>query len=239
MTEPEKPYTVVVGVSATSKSPTALVWGQAQAQANGGRLIAVRVHPMPHSPQEHPGTTSWSASGPHPSRDQQQAQLERDVADVLGADHGAETPSNPQQQAPRPDQRVPRGGRACDRRAAGTVDVAAAGPADRVRRQLSRRGHAPVDLRASRVLAVPVRPRPRAGRSALGRHQRPSRLPPARQPGRLSSRPSGRHSARVGGASGSLTSARASSSNDITRPATTLLRVASATDQPRSVARNE
>ncbi len=90
MTEPEKPYTVVVGVSATSKSPTALVWGQAQAQANGGRLIAVRVHPMPHSPQEHPGTTSWSASGPHPSRDQQQAQLERDVADVLGADHGAE-----------------------------------------------------------------------------------------------------------------------------------------------------
>ncbi len=90
MTEPEKPYTVVVGVSATSKSPTALVWGQAQARANGGRLIAVRVHPVPHSAEEHPGTTSWHASEPHPARDQQQAELERHVADVLGEDHGAE-----------------------------------------------------------------------------------------------------------------------------------------------------
>ena len=33
----EQPYTVVVGVSATSKSPTALAWAQAQARQNGVR----------------------------------------------------------------------------------------------------------------------------------------------------------------------------------------------------------
>ena len=36
----ERPYTVVVGVSRTSKSPAALAWAQAQAAANGGRVIA-------------------------------------------------------------------------------------------------------------------------------------------------------------------------------------------------------
>ena len=40
MSEREVPYTVIVGVSATSKSPTALVWGHAQAKVNDGRLIA-------------------------------------------------------------------------------------------------------------------------------------------------------------------------------------------------------
>ena len=42
--EPDEPYTVMVGVSATSKSPMAMVWARAQAQANGGRVIAVRVY---------------------------------------------------------------------------------------------------------------------------------------------------------------------------------------------------
>jgi len=81
MTEPEQPYTVIVGVSATSKSPTALVWGKAQAQANGGRLIAVRVHPTPPSQQ---------ATDLQPLREQQLADLQRDVVDVLGEDHGAD-----------------------------------------------------------------------------------------------------------------------------------------------------
>jgi nucleotide-binding universal stress UspA family protein len=90
MSEPEKPYTVIVGVSATSKSPTALVWGKAQADANGGRLIAVRVHPQPHSLQGSPGSSSRGATELNELRDQQRAELERDVVDVLGAHHGAE-----------------------------------------------------------------------------------------------------------------------------------------------------
>jgi hypothetical protein len=90
MSEPEKPYTVIVGVSATSKSPTALVWGRAQADANGGRLIAVRVHPTPGAPQGSPGASPGTASELQQLREHQRAQLERDVADVLGEDNGAD-----------------------------------------------------------------------------------------------------------------------------------------------------
>jgi universal stress protein family protein len=90
MSEQEKPYTVIVGVSATSKSPTALVWGKALAEANRGRLIAVRVHPAPGSAQGAPGTSSQTTPQTHQLRDQQQAALERDVAEVLGECHGAE-----------------------------------------------------------------------------------------------------------------------------------------------------
>ena len=89
MSEVEKPYTVVVGVSATSKSPTALVWGKALADAHHGRLVAVRVHPMPRTP-EAPGTSARSHHQPDQFRDEQQAELERDVTEVLGEDHGAE-----------------------------------------------------------------------------------------------------------------------------------------------------
>lgn len=90
MNEQEKPYTVIVGVSATSKSPAALVWGKALAQANGGRLVAVRVHPLSRTQQGAPGTSSRGAPEAQHLRDQQQAELERDVAEVLGEDHGAE-----------------------------------------------------------------------------------------------------------------------------------------------------
>jgi hypothetical protein len=89
MSEREKPYTVVVGVSATSKSPTALVWGKALADANGGRLVAVRINPASAS-EEAPGTPARGAAQHHLSRDEQRAELERDVDEVLGADHGAE-----------------------------------------------------------------------------------------------------------------------------------------------------
>ena len=44
MAEQDEPYTVVVGVSATSKSPTALAWGAGPGPQNGGRLVAVRAH---------------------------------------------------------------------------------------------------------------------------------------------------------------------------------------------------
>jgi hypothetical protein len=89
MSEREKPYTVVVGVSATSKSPTALVWAKALADANQGRLVAVRISPAPAA-DEAPGTPARGGTSHQQSREEQQAALERDVSEVLGADHGAE-----------------------------------------------------------------------------------------------------------------------------------------------------
>lgn len=86
----EKPYTVVVGVSATSKSPMALVWARAQAEANGGRAIAVRVHQSPAIPAGPSGSSSGAPQDPHSLLAQQQTQLERDVVEVLGEGHGVE-----------------------------------------------------------------------------------------------------------------------------------------------------
>ena len=90
MADQHEPYTVVVGVSATSKSPTALVWGHAQARANRGRLIALRAH----APTR---VARGSAAASSPTRGteaevlaDEQRQLEHDVAEVLGPDHGAE-----------------------------------------------------------------------------------------------------------------------------------------------------
>lgn len=88
--EETHPYTVVVGVSATSKSPTALAWGQAQARKNDGRLVAVRVWRVPNPA---PTTAAVSASKMPDMRDLEEEERKRladDVAEVLGADHGAE-----------------------------------------------------------------------------------------------------------------------------------------------------
>ena len=90
MSEQHEPYTVVVGVSATSKSPTALTWALAQAEANGGRLIAVRVYQSPAVPGAPAGTSSRVPPSPEEQRAQEQAQLERDVTEVLGEGHGVE-----------------------------------------------------------------------------------------------------------------------------------------------------
>ncbi|ROR90826.1 universal stress protein [Nocardioides aurantiacus] len=90
MDEQQQPYTVVVGVSATSKSPTALVWARAQAEANDGRLVAVRVYQPTHVPGAPSGTASRIPHDPAALHAQQQTALERDVAEVLGADHTAE-----------------------------------------------------------------------------------------------------------------------------------------------------
>ncbi len=84
----EPPYTVVVGVSATSKSPAALAWAAAQAKANHGRLIAVRVLKRPTSADasKAPGSQSPPAqdtTGP-------QADLAADVAQALGSADEAE-----------------------------------------------------------------------------------------------------------------------------------------------------
>lgn len=82
------PYTVVVGVSATSKSPAALVWAAAQAKANHGHMIAVRVLKRPPSPDV--STTRTSESPQVHDMTGQQAALEADVAEALGSEHEAE-----------------------------------------------------------------------------------------------------------------------------------------------------
>ena len=86
----ERPYTVVVGVSATSKSPTALAWGEAQARQNGGRVIAVRAWKMPN-PQVTPSAPSAGRIPQQVDVEREaRASLERDTAAVLGPEHRAE-----------------------------------------------------------------------------------------------------------------------------------------------------
>lgn len=87
--ESNRPYTVVVGVSATSKSPAALTWAKGQADQCGGRLIAVRAWRIPA-----PTTPSGAPDADIPLPDDVEAHaretLDADVAAVLGDDHGAE-----------------------------------------------------------------------------------------------------------------------------------------------------
>lgn len=84
----ERPYTVVVGVSSTSKSPAALVWAAAQAEANLGKLIAVRVLKRPVTSD----ATAPPSSQPHQGQGMngQQDDLAADVAEALGPDHEVE-----------------------------------------------------------------------------------------------------------------------------------------------------
>ncbi len=83
-------YTIVVGVSATSKSPTALRWAADLAQLRRGRVIAVRAwRPTP------PQTASRVSPSPlhedaDAARDQALADLHADVVAALGRDHGIE-----------------------------------------------------------------------------------------------------------------------------------------------------
>lgn len=92
MTNPEKapPYTVVVGVSATSLSPAALRWGAGQARLNGGRFIAVRAWRMPTSSGTTSGVMAATPPAEHELTRGAQRALEADVTKVLGPDHGAE-----------------------------------------------------------------------------------------------------------------------------------------------------
>jgi len=85
-----QPYTVVVGVSGTSRSPTALAWARAQAEQNGGRVVAVRAW-RPPVPQATPAGTPASRITRETDVEQEaQASLAADVAQALGPDHGAE-----------------------------------------------------------------------------------------------------------------------------------------------------
>lgn len=86
----ERPYTVVVGVSATSKSPTALRWAAGQVAANDGHLVAVRAWRV-GAPQASTAGV-MAAAGPTEGELEgaERTALERDVEEVLGPDHHAE-----------------------------------------------------------------------------------------------------------------------------------------------------
>ncbi|WP_172669684.1 universal stress protein [Arsenicicoccus sp. oral taxon 190] len=86
----EHPYTVVVGVSATSGSPAGLRWAASQAAAHGGRLVAVRAWKVP-SPQATPsGISTGRVAVSTDVESEVRQSLADDVAAVLGPDNGAE-----------------------------------------------------------------------------------------------------------------------------------------------------
>lgn len=86
----EQPYTIVVGVSATSKSPAALQWSVAQAKQRGGRVIAVRAWRMPNPQATPAGTPAGRISREGDVEHEAVAALAEDVASILGPDHRAE-----------------------------------------------------------------------------------------------------------------------------------------------------
>ncbi|MDN5727798.1 MAG: universal stress protein, partial [Propionibacteriales bacterium] len=83
-------FTVVVGVSPTSTSPTALRWAAAQAARFDGAVIAVRAWQV-RAPAATPSGTSVGRL-PYATVLKQQVResLAADVAKVLGDDHGIE-----------------------------------------------------------------------------------------------------------------------------------------------------
>ncbi|HEX5427699.1 MAG TPA: universal stress protein [Pedococcus sp.] len=90
MTDEDQPYTIVVGVSATSKSPTALHWAAELAALRGGRVVAVRAW-RPTPPQTGSRVTPAPLSEDVPSAEREaRDSLEADVSEVLGAEHGVE-----------------------------------------------------------------------------------------------------------------------------------------------------
>lgn len=77
-----KEYVVVVGVSDTSNSPTALAWAMDLVCARGGRLVAVRASQTGGGANSY---TSASAVGNRPLEPETE-KLKADVISVLGAD---------------------------------------------------------------------------------------------------------------------------------------------------------
>ncbi|MCG7323261.1 universal stress protein [Arsenicicoccus bolidensis] len=85
----ERPYTVAVGVSATSGSAAALAWARDQAETHGGELVAIRAWKVP-SPQATPsGISSGRVSVAEDVEHEAMRSLEADVEAALGPDHGA------------------------------------------------------------------------------------------------------------------------------------------------------
>lgn len=90
MSDQSRPYTIVVGVSGTSKSPTALHWAAELAAMRGGRVVAVRAW-RPTAPQTASRVTPAPvAEDSGASEAAALATLEQDVTEVLGPEHGVE-----------------------------------------------------------------------------------------------------------------------------------------------------
>ncbi len=86
----EHTYTVVVGVSPRSSSPTALRWAVEQARAHEGRVVAVRAW-RTGGPQATPsGTTAARVPSATDTEHEALSRLVSDVAGVLGPDHGVD-----------------------------------------------------------------------------------------------------------------------------------------------------
>lgn len=86
----EQPYTIVVGVSQTSKSPTALTWARDLARSHEGRVVAVRAW-RPQVPQATPsGEAAGRIEPVHDTEAREADRLRADVEAVLGPDSGVE-----------------------------------------------------------------------------------------------------------------------------------------------------
>ncbi|GGL34966.1 universal stress protein [Phycicoccus endophyticus] len=86
----EHQYTVVVGVSPRSSSPTALRWAHEQARVHGGRVIALRAWHT-GAPQATPsGTTAARVPSSTEAEHEAVSRLAADVLEVLGPDHGVD-----------------------------------------------------------------------------------------------------------------------------------------------------
>jgi nucleotide-binding universal stress UspA family protein len=83
-------YTVVVGVSETSGSPTALRWAVTQAAHFGGRVIAVRAWRLPPATASRRPGASELAHDPETVATAARQRLEDDVDRVLGPGHDVE-----------------------------------------------------------------------------------------------------------------------------------------------------
>lgn len=86
----EHTYTVVVGVSPRSSSPTALRWAHEQAAAHGGRVVAVRAWRAPNPQATPSGTTASRVGSASETEHAAMEALLADVAGVLGPDHGVD-----------------------------------------------------------------------------------------------------------------------------------------------------
>jgi Universal stress protein family len=91
MAEPTAGETVVVGVSPTSGSPTALRWGADEARRRGARLVAVSAWRSPRAPISagtRPPAVNLDADQ---SVEEAKARLTAHVADALGEDGRVDT----------------------------------------------------------------------------------------------------------------------------------------------------
>lgn len=86
----EQGYTIVVGVSATSKSPTALRWSIEEAQLRGGTVVAVRAWRPPAPQTSSRVTPSPLVQDATSAEEDARRAFEDDVAQVLGPGHGIE-----------------------------------------------------------------------------------------------------------------------------------------------------